>query len=464
MAKQKTIYVCQSCGYRSPRWMGRCPDCDSWNSLIEELEPARRTASKGSRSTAGAAAAVPVTQVEVENHGWTPTGIGEFDRILGKGVVSGSLVLVGGDPGIGKSTLMLQVASRLAREGRPVLYVSGEESTVQTRGRAERLDALSDQLSLYPEVDLGQILSTVEQSRPWAVVIDSIQTVYHPDLQGPPGSVSQIRECTAGIMRLAKSLDVTFFLIGHVTKSGAIAGPRLLEHMVDTVLYFEGDRHHAYRILRAVKNRFGSTDEIGVFEMTPAGLREVDNPSKIFLSHRGPAASGSVVVGSVEGTRPLLVEVQALVSSSNYGVPQRVVSGMEHGRLVMLLAVLEKRYGLRLGNQDVFVNAAGGIRLSGPSVDLGMAVAIVSSYKDRPAPPQTMVVGEVGLGGEVRPVRLLGKRIREAQKLGFKRCVVPRASLAGEDGKRSIEVTGVEDVGQALDQLLGSWNRKGTAR
>jgi DNA repair protein RadA/Sms len=443
--------------------MGRCPDCDSWNSLIEELEPSRRPAA-GGRGRREAVAAVPVTRVEMEDHGWTPTGIGEFDRILGKGVVSGSLVLVGGDPGIGKSTLMLQVASRLAREGRPVLYVSGEESTVQTRGRAERLNALNDHLSVYPEVDLGQILTTVEQIHPWAVVIDSIQTVYHPELQGPPGSVSQIRECTAGIMRLAKSLHITFFLIGHVTKSGAIAGPRLLEHMVDTVLYFEGDRHHAYRILRAVKNRFGSTDEIGVFEMSPAGLVEVANPSEIFLSHRGQATSGSVVVGSVEGTRPLMVEVQALVSASNYGVPQRVVSGVEHGRLVMLLAVLEKRYGLRLGNQDVFVNAAGGIRLNGPSVDLGMAVAIVSSYKDRPVHPRTMVVGEVGLGGEVRPVRLLQKRLREAEKLGFERCVVPRANLGKKNAKRSLEVTGVEDVGQALDQLLGSWKRKKTAR
>ena len=464
MPKQKTVYVCQSCGYRSPRWMGRCPDCDSWNSLVEELEPSRRSASKGGRSTTQPIAVVPVTQVKMEDHGWTPTGIGEFDRILGNGVVSGSLVLVGGDPGIGKSTLMLQVASRLAGEGHPVLYVSGEESTVQTRGRAERLNALSDHLSLYPEVDLGQILNTVEQIRPWAVVIDSIQTVYHPDLQGPPGSVSQIRECTAGIMRLAKSLHITFFLIGHVTKSGAIAGPRLLEHMVDTVLYFEGDRHHAYRILRAVKNRFGSTDEIGVFEMSPMGLQEVANPSEIFLSHRGQACSGSVVVGSVEGTRPLLVEVQALVSTSNYGVPQRVVSGVEHGRLVMLLAVLEKRYGLRLGSQDVFVNAAGGIRLNGPDVDLGMAAAIVSSYKDRPAHPKTMVVGEVGLGGEVRPVRLLQKRVREAEKLGFERCVVPRTNLGEQDERRSSEVIGVEDVGQALDQLLGSWKKKGTAR
>jgi len=464
MTKRKTVYVCQSCGYRSPRWMGRCPDCDSWNSLVEELEPARPSAAGRGTSPTWAVKAVPVTQVDMEDHGWTSTGIGEFDRILGNGVVSGSLVLVGGDPGIGKSTLMLQVAAQLARKGHQVLYVSGEESTVQTRGRAERLEALSDHLSLYPEVDLGQILNTVEQIRPWAVVIDSIQTVHHPDLQGPPGSVSQIRACPAGIMRLANSMHITFFLIGHVTKSGAIAGPRLLEHMVDTVLYFEGDRHHAYRILRAVKNRFGSTDEIGVFEMSPTGLLEVANPSEIFLSHRGQASSGSVVVGSVEGTRPLLVEVQALVSASNYGVPQRVVSGVEHGRLVMLLAVLEKRYGLRLGTQDVFVNAAGGIRLNGPSVDLGMAVAVVSSYKDRPVQPRTVVVGEVGLGGEVRPVRLLQKRIREAEKLGFERCIVPQANLGKEKQKRSIEVIGVEDLGQALDQLLGSWKRKGATR
>jgi len=463
MPKQKTIYVCQSCGYQSPRWMGRCPDCDNWNSLTEELEPARHTAERGAQRP-GAASTVPVTRVKMEDHQWIPTGIGEFDRILGKGVVPGSLVLVGGDPGIGKSTLMLQVASRLAEGGREVLYVSGEESTVQTRGRAERLQALSDRLLLYPEVDLEQILQTVAQTRPWAVVIDSIQTVYHPDLQGPPGSVSQIRECTAGIMRLAKSLHITFFLIGHVTKSGAIAGPRLLEHMVDTVLYFEGDRHHTYRILRAVKNRFGSTDEIGVFEMSSAGLLEVANPSEIFLSHRGEAASGSVVVGSVEGTRPLLVEVQALVSGSNYGVPQRVVSGLEHSRLVMLLAVLEKRYGLRLGTQDVFLNAAGGIRLNGPSVDLGMAAAIVSSYRDRPVEYTTMVVGEVGLGGEIRPVRLIQKRIREAQKLGFTRCIVPLANVTEGAGETSIRVVGVRDVSEALDEMLGSWRRKRTDR
>jgi DNA repair protein RadA/Sms len=434
--------------------------------MVEELLPTRSHAKRKDPQSKDVTA-VPVTSVKMEDYQRVITGIGEFDRILGSGVVPGSLVLVGGDPGIGKSTLMLQVASRLAVAEREVLYVSGEESAVQTRGRAERLGALNDNLSLYPEVDLEHILHMVEETRPWAVVIDSIQTVYHPDLQGPPGSVSQIRECTAGIMRLAKSLDITFFLIGHVTKSGAIAGPRLLEHMVDTVLYFEGDQHHAYRVLRAVKNRFGSTDEIGVFEMSAGGLREVRNPSEIFLSHREETSPGSAVVASMEGTRSLLVEVQALVSRSSYGVPQRVVSGLEHGRLVMLLAVLERRYRLRLGTQDVFLNAAGGIRLSGPAVDLGMAVAIVSSYRNRPVDSKTVVVGEVGLGGEVRPVRLIPQRIRESQKLGFTRCVVPAVNVAGQSdqnsidqstiNQRSISVVGVRDVGEALDELLGAW-------
>jgi DNA repair protein RadA/Sms len=431
MPKTKAMYICQSCGYSTLRWMGKCPHCGQWNSLMEE----RVRSSHGVKTARSEdAVPVPVTRIESGNQSRFATGIEEFDRILGGGVVPGSLVLVGGDPGIGKSTLMLQVASRLGAKQRQVLYVSGEESAAQTRQRAERLGALCEHLCVFTEVDLDRILGY-------------IQTVYQPDMQSAPGSASQIRECTARFLRLAKSLNIAFFLIGHVTKSGAIAGPMLLEHMVDTVLYFEGDRHHAYRILRAVKNRFGSTNEIGVFEMGPRGLAEVPNPSKIFLAQRETSASGSVVVGT-------LVELQALVSRSNYNVPQRVVTGAEYGRLVMLLAVLEKRCGLRLGTQDVFVNAAGGIRVGGPDADLGIVTAIASSYRDRPADPDAVVIGEVGLGGEVRAVSHLEKRIKEAEKLGFQRCVVPHANSPGLKGGRDMEVVGVKSVQEALDLLL----------
>ncbi len=414
---------------------------------IETAGPRRKRPGK-------AATPVPITQVEGADQNRLTTGLEEFDRILGGGVVPGSLVLVGGDPGIGKSTLLLQVASSLAIPDREILYVSGEESAVQTRHRAERLGVLSPQLLILTEIDLDRIVAYLDKAHPPVVVVDSIQTVYHPEFAGTPGSVGQIRECTDRLLRLAKSQNVSFFLIGHVTKAGAIAGPRLLEHMVDTVLYFEGDRHHAFRILRAVKNRFGPTNEIGVFEMGSKGLVQVSNPSKIFLAHRGERIAGSVVVGSLEGTRPLLVELQALVSKSNYQMPQRVVSGVEHQRLVMLLAVLEKKLGLRMGNQDVFVNVAGGIRVDEPAADLGTVTAIVSSYRDRTADPEAVVIGEIGLGGEVRPVSHLDKRLKEAQKLGFKRCVVSAGNLPHGAQGISLNVVGVRTVSEALDQLL----------
>ena len=369
-------------------------------------------------------------------------------------MVPGSLVLVGGDPGIGKSTLLLQVASMLSADQREVLYISGEESAAQTRQRAERLGTLSEKLLILTEVDVEQIINCIENVHPRVAIVDSIQTLYQPELAGAPGSVGQIRECTGRLLRLAKSQDVAFFLIGHVTKSGAIAGPRLLEHMVDTVLYFEGDRHHAYRILRAVKNRFGPTNEIGIFEMGSRGLVEVSNPSEIFLAQRGENVAGSVVVGSLEGTRPLLVELQALVSRSNYSMPQRVVTGVEYGRLVMLLAVLEKKCGLRLGSQDVFVNAAGGIRVDEPAADLGIVTAIASSFRDRPVNTGTVVIGEVGLGGEVRAVSHSEKRVREAQKLGFKRCVISQGNISGFSRGISMEVVGVKTIREALDRLL----------
>lgn len=429
--------------------MGKCPDCGQWNSLVEEqLSPSGRT------TRTGGVAPVPITQVESEGQSRLATGIGEFDRILGGGVVPGSLVLVGGDPGIGKSTLLLQVASKLSTDQREILYISGEESAAQTKQRAQRLGALSPKLLVFTEVDLEQILGYIEKKQPRVAIVDSVQTIYHPEQPGAPGSVSQIRECTERLLRLAKSRNVAFFLIGHVTKSGAIAGPRLLEHMVDTVLYFEGDRHHAFRILRAVKNRFGPTNEIGVFEMGPEGLAEVSDPSKIFLAQREKRIAGSVVVSSLEGTRPLLVELQALVSRSNYSMPQRVVTGVEYQRLVMLLAVLEKKYGMRLGTQDVFVNAAGGIRVEEPAVDLGIVLAIASSYYNRPADPQAVIIGEVGLGGEVRAVSNPEKRVKEAQKLGFRRCVISAGNLPSLIQGVSLEVIGVKTVREAMDHLL----------
>ena len=451
MTKGKIRYVCQSCGYVAPKWMGKCPDCEQWNSLVEE----RQISTKRTRMIQeGSTAPVSITQVASESQIRFATGIEEFDRILGGGVVPGSLVLVGGDPGIGKSTLLLQVASMLSADQREVLYISGEESAAQTRQRAERLGTLSEKLLILTEVDVEQIINCIENVHPGVAIVDSIQTLYQPELAGAPGSVGQIRECTGRLLRLAKSRDVAFFLIGHVTKSGAIAGPRLLEHMVDTVLYFEGDRHHAYRILRAVKNRFGPTNEIGIFEMGPRGLVEVSNPSEIFLAQRGENVAGSVVVGSLEGTRPLLVELQALVSRSNYSMPQRVVTGVEYGRLVMLLAVLEKKCGLRLGSQDVFVNAAGGIRVDEPAADLGIVTAIASSFRDRPVNTDTVVIGEVGLGGEVRAVSHSEKRVREAQKLGFKRCVISQGNISGFSRGISMEVVGVKTIIEALDRLL----------
>jgi DNA repair protein RadA/Sms len=451
MAKGKTLYICQSCGYATPKWLGKCPDCGQWNSFLAE----RQGPAGSKRAREGKPAVpVPITQVEDGDQRRLATGIGEFDRILGGGVVPGSLVLVGGDPGIGKSTLLLQVAHRLGQDHGAALYVSGEESAAQTKQRAERLGILSSKLMIFTEVDLERILGCIHSERPRVVIVDSIQTVYDPEFGGTPGSVGQIRDCTDRFLRLAKSQNVAFFLIGHVTKSGAIAGPRLLEHMVDTVLYFEGDRHHAFRILRAVKNRFGPTNEIGVFEMGSRGLAEVSNPSKIFLAQRGERVAGSVVVGALEGTRPLLVEIQALVSRSNYSMPQRVVTGVEYQRLVMLLAVLEKKHGMRLGTQDVFVNAAGGIRVEEPAADLGIVTAIVSSYRDRPADPEAVIIGEIGLAGEVRAISHPETRIKEAQKLGFRRCIISQGNLSSVTKAGSLEVVGVKTVREALHRLL----------
>jgi len=440
----RVYYVCQSCGYRSPRWLGRCPNCDAWNSLAEEVEGPRR------RPERRTAQPVPLPEVSPLPEQRWPTGIGELDRVLGGGFVPGSLVLVGGDPGIGKSTLALQAAYRLAEAGRPVLYVAGEESAQQTRMRAERLGAVSRGVWVVAETDLDAVLASVRKLRPSLVVVDSIQTVYRPDLPSAPGSVGQVRECAAALLQLAKSEGVAVVLVGHVTKEGMLAGPKVLEHLVDTVLYFEGERHQAYRVLRATKNRFGSTNEIGVFEMGPTGLVEVPNPSAVFLGERPPGAAGAAVVCTVEGSRPLLVEVQALVSPSAFGTPRRATSGVDYNRLLVLLAVLEKHAGLSFSQADVYANAAGGVRVEDPSADLGTALAVVSSYRSTALDDRTVFCGELGLAGEVRPVPHLARRLGEARKLGFERAVVPRGGAGVEAA--GLEVVTVGTVAEALDR------------
>jgi DNA repair protein RadA/Sms len=430
--------------------MGKCPNCDAWNSFVEEVTvPKMRGRHAGSVQTS--TTAIPITEVPVASEPRTSTGIPEFDRVLGGGIVSGSVVLVGGDPGIGKSTLMMQVASSLRSQ--VVLYITGEESVHQIKLRAERLEIKpSEKLLLLAETNLDVITALLEKTNPDLVVVDSIQTMYRPDFESAPGTVSQVREATAQFMRFAKTRNVPVFLIGHVTKEGVIAGPRVVEHMVDTVLQFEGEQHYAHRILRALKNRFGSTNEIGIFEMQDKGLREVTNPSETFLAERRMGASGSTVVASIEGTRPLLLEVQALVAPTSYGVPQRSSTGFDSKRLQMLLAVLERRVGFRLGQYDVFVNVVGGVRVDEPAVDVGMALSIVSSLKDAAVDPRVVAIGEVGLGGEIRMVSQMEKRIAEAGKLGFKRCILPRRNVKSRTGE--IELIEVESVEEAISKAL----------
>jgi DNA repair protein RadA/Sms len=451
MVKTKRQYVCQECGSTSPKWQGKCPDCGHWNTFAEEQVTQNRN---GGQTLTGSTDQVSrITEIDTSNDHRFVTQIGEFDLVLGGGVVQGSVVLIGGDPGIGKSTLMLQVIDRLGSVVGPVLYVSGEESSKQIRIRADRLDAVGENLYLLCETNLEEILHHIEQLKPKVVVLDSIQTIYLPSIESAPGSISQVRECAARVTQLAKTKNVSAFLIGHVTKDGAIAGPRALEHIVDTVLYFEGERHQTYRILRAVKNRFGSTNEIGIFEMQEKGLIEVKNPSELFLAERPAGVSGSVVVCSIEGTRPLLVELQALVTPANYGMPQRVSTGIEGRRVALLLAVLEKRSGMHLGTQDVFVNVAGGIHLDEPSVDLGVAAAIVSSLRDVAVNQKDVVIGEVGLGGEIRGVGQIEKRLGEAQKLGFSRCVISNRNMKGLGHIDGMEVIGVNGICEALEAL-----------
>jgi DNA repair protein RadA/Sms len=449
-----TRYVCQECGYESPKWLGRCAGCGAWNTMVEEVvtpAPARLGISPG---RSGGEKPVAITAVEAGDAPRFPTGSGELDRVLGGGIVPGSFVLVGGDPGIGKSTLLLQLAARVATAYGPVLYVTGEESARQVRLRADRLGALSERLYVISETNLDLIEQHTAQLSPVLLIVDSIQTVFRPDLASAPGSVTQVREGAAQLLRLAKSRSTAVFIVGHVTKEGSLAGPRVLEHIVDTVLYFEGERHASFRVLRAVKNRFGSTNEIGLFEMRDAGLAEVANASQLFLSERPLHVAGSVVVPSMEGTRPLLVEVQALVSASTFVTPRRTADGIDQNRVQLLIAVLEKRVGLLLGNHDAYVKVAGGVRIEEPAVDLGLAVALASSFRDQPPDPHTVVIGEVGLAGEVRAVSRVEQRLREAEKMGFQRAVLPQANVRSLSLRTGMELVGVDTVMEGLEAAL----------
>ena len=436
MAKSKTKFICHSCGYESAKWMGKCPGCGAWNTMVEETIK---------KAPANRRAAFSRVQTKLE----------EFNRVLGGGVVKGSLVLIGGDPGIGKSTLLLQVSAQLADTAGSVLYISGEESVKQTKLRADRLGINSQMLHVLSETDMEYISSAIQEMKPAFVVVDSIQTVYQSDITSAPGSVSQVRECTAELMKIAKTNGIPIFIVGHVTKEGSIAGPRLLEHMVDTVLYFEGERHHTFRILRAVKNRFGSTNEMGIFEMREEGLTEVLNPSEIFLEERSAGASGSSIVASMEGTRPILVEIQALISPTSFGNPRRMATGIDHNRVSLIMAVLEKRVGLLLQNQDAYLKVAGGVKLDEPAIDLAVAVSIASSFRDTPPNPADCFIGEVGLTGEVRRVSRIEQRVKEAAKLGFKRMIIPEANADGWTIPKGIEVVGVANVAEALRTSLG---------
>lgn len=451
--KAKTVFSCQACGHQSPRWLGRCPDCGGWNTMKEE-----RQASSGkgrpATMTAAPSRATPIADIEVVGENRRLTRIGEFDRVLGGGVIPGAVVLIGGDPGIGKTTLLLQALPRLASSTQPVLYVSGEESPRQIKMRGQRLGVEHPHLLILAETSLEQILKAIQEIGPAAVVVDSIQTVYTEQMTSAPGSISQVQEVAGQLMWFAKRAGVPVFIIGHVTKDGAIAGPRLLEHIVDTVLYFEGDKGHSYRILRAVKNRFGSTNEIGVFEMKDVGLEEVNNPSELFLAERPQRSTGSVVVSSLEGSRPILVELQALVSPTSYPMPKRMANGVDLNRVSLLLAVMDKRLGVHLSGQDVYVNVVGGMRIDEPAIDLGIVAAVTSSLREMPVEPGLLILGEVGLGGEVRAVSQAELRIREAAKMGFKRALLPERNLPKLDGVNGIELIGINDVREALDVVL----------
>ncbi len=457
MAKKiTTVFFCQECGYESSKWMGQCPGCKQWNTLVEEKVSVTGSGMGGASKTAAVREApkpVAIGEVSLNDGERMMTGIEELDRVLGGGIMQGSLILVGGDPGIGKSTLLLQTCRQLSMNGRRVLYISGEESLKQIKLRAMRIGTFGDNLLLLCETNLSLVEEVIQRTNPQVVIIDSIQTMYQEAVSSAPGSVSQVREATNVFLQLAKRLGISIFIVGHVTKEGTVAGPRVLEHMVDTVLYFEGDRFASYRILRGVKNRFGSTNEIGVFEMRKEGLVEVKNPSEYMLSGKPVGASGSVVVCSVEGTRPILVEIQALVCHTNFGIPRRQTTGTDFNRVNLLMAVLEKRLGLQIGDCDAYVNIAGGMKLNEPAIDLGIIMAIVSSFRNRAVDEKTLVFGEVGLSGEVRAVTMAAQRVQEAKKLGYSTIIMPRVNLEGMEPVEGIKVVGVGGIGEAIDLI-----------
>ncbi len=447
--KKTTMYFCQSCGYESSKWMGQCPGCGEWSTFVEESIE-KKAVGKGKGSLADEdLKAHKLSEIEMLDKGRMPTGFAELDRVLGGGIVPGSLVLVGGDPGIGKSTLLLQVCRNLAGS-MEVLYISGEESLQQIKMRAQRIGRFAEGLWLFCETGMERIEQLVRRQKPQIVIIDSIQTIYSEEISSAPGSVSQVRETTARLLQIAKGVDITIFIVGHVTKEGVVAGPRVLEHMVDTVLYFEGDRHASYRILRGVKNRFGSTNEIGVFEMREAGLQEVENASEFMLNGKPQGASGSVVACSMEGTRPILVEIQALVCRSNFGIPRRTAAGTDLNRVNLLMAVLEKRAGLSLSSSDAYVNIAGGVRMNEPAIDLGIVMALASSFRNKVVDDKTICFGEVGLSGEVRAVNMAQQRVSEAKKLGFSTCILPKVCVPGLTDTQGIRIVGVGSIREAI--------------
>lgn len=446
MAKPSTVFVCNNCGNESSKWFGRCPACNEWNTCYEEkinLKSSGKSASKKTATT------VKLDDVKKQDIVRTKTGFDELDRVLGGGLVKGSLTLLGGEPGIGKSTLILQICDKIKGEGQ-VLYVSGEESAQQIKIRADRLGIKNNDIVFLGETDIDVIEDAILKTNPKLVIIDSIQTMYSDEITSGPGSVSQVREITARIMKMCKQEEITTIIIGHVTKDGNIAGPRVLEHMVDTVLYLEGERYFAYRILRGVKNRFGSTNEIGMFEMNDIGMCEIDNPSSVLLSEKNENVAGSIVVASIEGTRPILVELQALTATSVFGMPRRTANGIDYNRLTLLIAVLEKRTGLPLGNQDVYLNIVGGIKINEPALDLGIILAVSSSFKNIPIPNDVIAIGEVGLTGEVRSVNQIEKRIKEAEKLGFKKCIIPESNKKLLKDTYKLDIIGVQNISEAM--------------
>jgi DNA repair protein RadA/Sms len=456
MAKIKTKYVCQECGYENSKWLGKCPECSKWNTFVEEIEEKRSKASKEvfviDKSSSRP---LNINSIEAIKEQRFSTCINELDRVLGGGVVKGSLVLVGGDPGIGKSTLLIQVSSNVANSGKKVLYISGEESASQIKMRAQRLGIKSDNLYIYAENNLSIIEAHLESVSPDLIIVDSIQTVYSPEITSAPGTVSQIKEGTSRFMKISKKMGISTFVVGHVTKEGSLAGPKMLEHMVDTVLYFEGERFNTYRLIRAVKNRFGSTNELGVFEMREAGLVELENPSKVLIAEKPKDVAGSVIISTVEGTRPMLLELQALVSPTSFGIPKRTATGVDYNRVSLLMAVLEKRVGMQIQNQDVYINVVGGIKINEPSIDLGILMAISSSFRNIPIDGNVAITGEVGLTGEIRAVSFIEKRISECKKLGFTKIIIPKSNYEAVKDIKDIEICPVDSVRQAINIVLG---------